>query len=70
MPLLRLMALKLGLWALWVRLLCSMAEPEWLGTLNFDTASMAVRDILESAKDYSKILKDEGAELIVAITHL
>lgn len=52
--------------------LFGIAEPEWLGLVNplkFPEIKLEYLDMVEVSKKMSKLLKDEGCEYIIALTH-
>lgn len=47
-----------------------IVEEEWIATLNVDTSQILYKDFVEEGIRLAKELRDEGAELIVAVTHM
>ncbi|XP_067937210.1 mannosylglucosyl-3-phosphoglycerate phosphatase-like [Watersipora subatra] len=48
-----------------------MAEEEWLGTLpKMDTSDMIFLDYVQTAQNLCKQLREQGADLVIALTHM
>lgn len=47
-----------------------LVESEWIDTLNIDVSQIMYKDFIEVGNRLAKELRDEGAEFIIALTHM